>query len=234
MTLSRSATPVASDRAEQEPLSAPRALRSRPPGWRNPRLLLGVVLVALPVVLGARLMAAADDSVAVWVSARDLPAGATLGPGDLERRQVRFPEAGTADRYLAASDRLPTGVHLGRAVGAGELLPRAALDPAQGPAPVEVPISVASNDLPATVEEGSVVDVWVAPDASAVSGAGGKGRAVPVLTDVTVVAVPRVVDSLAPTSTRQVIVGVPAGRSGDIARALGRIADGRVVIARKG
>ncbi len=53
-----------------------------------PRLLL----VAASVVVGARLMAAADDTVGVWVLSRDLPAGATVEEGDLTRRQVRFPD----------------------------------------------------------------------------------------------------------------------------------------------
>jgi hypothetical protein len=57
---------------------------------------------------------------------------------------------------------------------------------------------------------------------------------VPLLTDVVVVAVPRTSDGLAPQTTRQVIVGVPAERSDDLGAALGGISDGRVVIARKG
>ncbi len=97
---------------------------------------------------------------------------------------------------------------------------------------VEVPISVAVDDLPATVRQGSVVDVWVAPKVGAVSGQ--RPTAVPVLTDVVVVAVPRGSNSLAPESTRQVIVGVPAERADELGKALGGISDGRVVIARKG
>ena len=57
---------------------------------------------------------------------------------------------------------------------------------------------------------------------------------VPVLTDVVVVAVPRTSDSLAPQTTRQVIVGVPADRADGLGAALGGMSDGRVVIARKG
>lgn len=226
MTLPSTRTPT---RAEAD---VPRATRSRRPGWRNPRLLLGIVMVAGSVVLGARLLAAADDTVGVWAVARDLPAGATLGQGDLERRQIRFPDSGTADGYLAATDDLPDGATLNRPVSAGELLPRSALAEEAGADLVEVPISVASDDLPATVRQGSVVDVWVAPKVAAVGGA--KVKAVPVLTDVVVVAVPRTSDTLAPQTTRQVIVGVPAVRSDDLGAALGGISDGRVVIARKG
>jgi hypothetical protein len=218
--------------AHRTETGAPRATRSRRPGWRNPRLVLGLLLVASSVVVGARLMAAADDTVGVWVVSRDLPTGATLGNGDVERRQLRFPDEATADRYLAASDELPEAATLNRPVSAGELLPRTAIAAEAERDLVEVPISVASDDLPATVRQGSVVDIWVAPKVSAV--AGQKVKAVPVLTDVVVVAVPRVSDSLAPQSTRQVIVGVPADRSGDLGAALGGMSDGRVVVARKG
>ena len=89
-----------------------------------------------------------------------------------------------------------------------------------------------SDDLPATVTQGSVVDVWVAPKVSAVGQT--KVKAVPVLTDVVVVAVPRTNEGLAPQTTRQVIVGVPLARADDLGEALGGLSDGRVVIARKG
>ena len=212
--------------------AAPRATRSRRPGWRNPRLLLGVVLVAGSVVLGARVLAAADDTVGVWAVSRSLPAGAAVEDGDLERRQVRFPDEETADAYLAANDDLPAGATLQRSVAAGELLPRSAFAQGAGPKLVEVPVSVVSDDLPATVRQGSVVDVWVAPKVSAVGR--DKVKAVPVLRDVVVVAVPRTTDGFAPQATRQVIVGVPASRAEDLGAALGGMSDGRVVIARKG
>lgn len=113
--------------------TAPPATRSRAPGWRNPRLLLGLVLVAVSVVLGARLLASADDTVPVWAVSRDLPAGATVSTGDLERRQVRFPDEATADAYLSADQRLPDETTLERAVSDGELLPRSALATGSGP-----------------------------------------------------------------------------------------------------
>jgi hypothetical protein len=219
---------AASERVE----GAPAATRSRPPGWRNPRLLLGLVLVAVSVVLGARLMATADDTVPVWALSRDLPAGATVSAADLETRNVRFPDGATADAYLSAGDPVPSGARLARAVSAGELLPRVALAHGSGPALVEVPLSVASDDLPATVRQGSHVDVWVTPKVSAVQGA--RPTATKVLDDVVVVAVPGVTDRLAPQTTRQVILGVPEAAAGQIGPALGATSDGHVVIARHG
>ena len=158
--------------------------------------------------------------------------GATVGDSDLVRRQVRFPDTGTADSYLDAGTQVPSGATLNRPVTAGELLPRSAIAEQKTADLVEVPSSVASDDLPATVRQGSTVDVWVSPNVAA-TGA-GTVRAVKVLTDVVVVAVPGAADTLAPQATRQVIVGVPADRSDDLGPALGGISDGRVVIARKG
>jgi hypothetical protein len=223
-------TLISAARARVRAEGTPPATRSRPPGWRNPRLLLGLVLVAASVVLGARLMASADDTVPVWALAHDLPAGSSVSADDLERRQVRFPDERTADAYLSADEQLPTGMRLGRDVDAGDLLPRSALAGDEQPDVVEVPVSVASDDLPATVRQGSKVDVWVTPKVSAV--AGGRPTAAKVLDDVVVVAVPRPADRLAPETTRQVIVGVPESRSASIGPALGGMSDGRVVIAR--
>lgn len=216
----------------QPETGSPRAVRSRPSGWRSPRLVLGIVLVAGSVVLGARLLAAADDTVGVWAVTRDLPAGATLDAADLERRQIRFPDERTAAGYLSATDPVTEGSTLNRPVSDGELLPREAFAETAARDLVEVPVSVVADDLPATVRQGSVIDVWVAPKVAAVGEA--RPRAVSVLTDVVVVAVPRSSESLAPQSTRQVIVGVPAARAEVLGEALGSMSDGRVVIARKG
>ena len=232
-------TPMARARSEQGPGGAPgvpvppTALRSRRPGWRNPRLLLGLLLVAGSVVAGARVVGAADDTVPVWAVARDLPAGATVAGGDLEQRRVRFPDTAAARGYLSGAEAVPEGTVLNRPVAAGDLLPRAAVAAEQASDLVEVPLSVVSDDLPATVRQGSVVDVWVTPQVGTVDDA-TRVRAERVLSDVTVVAVPGASDSIAPQTTRQVIVGVPADRVADLPAALGGLADGRVVVARKG
>ena len=217
--------------------AVPPVHRSRRPGWRNPRLLLGLLLVAASVLGGARVLAGADDTVAVWTSTRDLPDGATLAESDLGRERVRFPDQEAADGYLSADAPAPVGAVLDRRVGAGELLPRAAVAPRERSELVELPLGVASDDLPATVRQGSVVDVWVAPATAGGGDAAAQGSAPEarrVLEDVTVVAVPGTTDSLAPATTRQVILGVPAERSEDVATALGAVADGRVVVTRKG
>ena len=211
------------------PGSSPPAARAQTPGWRDPRLAAGVVIVAVCVLLGARVLGAADDTVAVWSLRHDVSAGATLDTADLAPVRVRL--TGTAaDRYLPATAGLAPGVTAAHDLSVGELLPRSAILSDPGPALVEVPLSVAPDDLPASVRRGAVVDVWVTPK---VAGAGEEARARLALDDVVVVAVPARGDSLAPQTTQQVIVGVEESQSGRLGDALGQLADGRVVLTRQ-
>ena len=205
----------------------PPAARARTAGWRDPRLVVGVVLVAICVLIGARLFAAADDTVTVWSLRHDVPAGARLTTSDLSATHVHF-TGSTADRYvLATTDLEGVAAH---DLLAGELLSRSAIDAGGRPALVEVPLSVAPDDLPASVARGAIVDVWVSPKAT---GSAERVRARLALEHVVVVAVPEAGGSLAPQTTQQVIVGVDEADAALLADALGQLADGRVVITRR-
>ena len=150
------------------------------------------MLLCGSVLLGARVLSAADDTVAVWGAQTSLARGQVLTSADLVPVRVRFAEAESADRYVAAADALPDGASLTRGLGAGELLPRAALAVSSEGVLVEVPLSVEAAGIPSSVAVGSRVDVWVTPSPGGSSGGspGGGGRpvAVRVLTDVPVVA----------------------------------------------
>jgi len=100
--------------------AVPSAVRARPPGWRDPRLWVGLLIVALSVVGGSRLLAAADDTVAVWAVAADSGPGATLTSADLVVRRVRFADGGDLAAYYAADATLPSDLRLVRGVGAGD------------------------------------------------------------------------------------------------------------------
>lgn len=140
---------------------APPASRLARARWRDPRLLVGVVLVLLPVAIGARVVAEADERVQVWSVTRDLGAGATLAADDLAVRAVRLDA--TAERYLAASEDL-TGFVLTRAVGRDELLPLAAVARVGSPDRRRVVVEV--DRVAATgLAKGRVVDLYVVRDA---------------------------------------------------------------------
>src|SRR6476659_1229278 len=61
-----------------EPPAGPSPRRVRPPRWLDLRLVLGVLLVLGAVLLGARIVTAADATVPVWAAAGDLAAGTAL------------------------------------------------------------------------------------------------------------------------------------------------------------
>jgi hypothetical protein len=136
--------------------ASPPAARRRVPTWFAPRLVLGVLLVLVSVLVGARLFVLADRTVRVWAAARGLGAGTVLNRSDLVAVPVRLPQS--AGRYLAVAGPTPVGRPLARDVGAGELLPRGAL--AGQVCGSEVSIPVSSRHLPSTVARGARVDVF--------------------------------------------------------------------------
>jgi hypothetical protein len=188
-----------------------------------------VVIVAVCVLLGSRVLAGADDTVAVFSLRNDLPQGAALHRSDLSVTHVHLGDG--TDRYVETSTPPAAGSILTHDVVAGELLPRSAIASSAAPELIEVPLSVAPDDVPASVRRGATVDVWVTPKVAA--GADDRVRARLALEDVVVIAVPDGGSSLAPTTTQQVIVGLEQRRAGDLADALGQMADGRVVIVRR-
>lgn len=134
--------------------TAARAGRAR---WLDLRLMVGLVLVLGSVALGARAVAAADDTYRVWALTRDLGASSTLQDGDLVARSVRL--EGSAGRYVAADGAKPTGWVLTRAVGGGELLPRAAVVRAGSADLRDVSLRVDRLTVQG-LRRGSVVDVY--------------------------------------------------------------------------
>ncbi|HET7475585.1 MAG TPA: hypothetical protein VFJ97_06115 [Dermatophilaceae bacterium] len=139
-------------------ISAPRAARLQRPSWRDSRLVVGLVIVLLSVGIGAKVVAAADDTQPMYAAARILVAGQPVTQEDLRRVDVRI--AGDTAGYLAADHDIAAGTFALREVLAGELVPTAALGTrAQvGVKPVTVP---AERAAVARLIVGSVVDVWV-------------------------------------------------------------------------
>lgn len=144
-------------------MEVPAARRASAPGWRDPRLWVGLAIVAASVFAGALVLGASDDTVPVWTAAGPLGAGQVLSPHDLAVRRVRFADAHDAAVYLRADQRFPAGLRLSRAVGAGELVPRAALTGSAGPDLREVPVSVPPGQVPSGVSVGDRVDVYLRP-----------------------------------------------------------------------
>src|SRR5262245_23254229 len=91
------------------PPESPTAQRFTLRRWGDPRLWVGLVVVASSVLVGQRVLAGADDTVGVWALNRDVGAGAPLTGDALVVRQVRFPDAETLHSYLPAGQPVPSG-----------------------------------------------------------------------------------------------------------------------------
>lgn len=139
-------------------LVTPRANRLQKPSWKDTRLIVGVLLVLLAIVLGARTFAAAGQTTPVYVAAHALVPGQQVSSDDVRSVQVRL--AGAHSAYLSASSALRPGTYVLRQVGGGELIPRSALGASSQlqVRTVSVPVDSAGSSL---LRTGSVVDVWV-------------------------------------------------------------------------
>ncbi|MCX6400947.1 MAG: hypothetical protein NTX33_13595 [Propionibacteriales bacterium] len=203
------------------PLNATRVAR---PGWRDPRLWIGIALVTGSVVAGGRLFAAADDTVQVWALTQDRGSGSPVVEDDLTVQRVRFIDGAALGRYFPASEPVPADLVLTRAVGAGELLARTSVGAADQKEVLRVPLEVDPNRVPPDVETGSVVDVWVTDGAGLAKGATGQTATLgPALSEVTVVAAPEYDDTFAVTGARQLVVAVEDPAAADFERLLGSL-----------
>ena len=200
------------------PPTGPTPRRVRVPGWLDLRLVLGLLLVLGSVLVGARLISAADATVRVWAAAGDLAAGTVLTAEDLVPVDVRLDTA--AGAYLSSRTR-PEGRTLSRAVRAGELVPRSAFDE---PVPsVQLALPVQAGYVPPGLERGRLIDVYAVADPVVGAGAAAGSAVTPVVAQAPVLAVtgrPEGVLST-PTTTVQVVVSVPAGAAPDVLAAIG-------------
>ena len=189
----------------------PAARRAAAPGWRDPRLWVGVAIVAASVLVGALVLGSSDDTVPVWAAGDAMGAGHVLTSDDLTVRRVHFADDSAASLYLPADQQLPPDQRLLRAVGAGELMPSAAVGPAGGVSIRAVPVSVAPDQVPGGVDVGDTVDVYLRPGSR--SGCAGSlvcsGR--PVVAGVSVLDAPPTDEAFGSDGSRMLVLGMDDG-----------------------
>ncbi|WP_146361426.1 hypothetical protein [Arthrobacter yangruifuii] len=137
----------------------PSAARLRKPSWRDPRLLLGILLVLGSVAGVVTLVDSADRTTEVYAVSRDVPPGTPLRAGDLLAVPVRLGSA--EELYLPVASGIPENSVAGAALRKGELVARSSLvEPDQLD---RKPVGLRIEDpLPASTEAGSRVDIWAA------------------------------------------------------------------------
>jgi len=179
--------------------SSPQAARLVRPRWLDPLLVTGLLLVLGSVVVGTRVIAAADD----------MAPGQPLTAAMVETRQVRL--EGTLDLYHTGE--VGDGYVVVRPVSAGELLPRSSVTAATDTDAVRyVTVAVPVAEVPAGLGPGAVVDVWRAPPEQGDVRTAGR-----LLAGVSVTAVDSGGDGLAGTgSLARVTLAAAADTGGDL------------------
>lgn len=137
--------------------------RLKRPSWKDPRLLIGVLLVLASVVGVISLVGSADRTTEVYAAKDPIAVGEKLTPDNVIRAKVRLGE--TEEHYVTVESGLPEGMVAVQRIGKNQLVPRESLGTvdALDRKPVAVTIE---ESLPPQVVAGTRVDVWVAlPDA---------------------------------------------------------------------
>ncbi len=213
---------------------APAARRASAPGWRDPRLWLGLAIVAASVLAGALVLGSSDETVPVWAAADPLGSGHVLTADDLAVRRVRFDDSGAASLYFRADQQLPADLRLSRDVGAGELLPRAAVASAGARDQREVPVSVRPDQVPRSVGVGDTVDVYLRPSTRA----GCQGSSVcdgrPALSGVTVLDAPPADQAFGSDGSRMLVLGMSAAEAQQFFRLLASGEDAALTVVGRG
>lgn len=189
---------------------------------------VGIALVAVSVLAGARIIGAADDTVQVWSTSTDMAAGQPLLGEDLVAAKVHFSDVEESDRYLLVDEALPAEATLGRAVGEGELVPRTALDQAGSSGVSTLPLVLPSLAIPPGLTPGTRVNVWSVNEAK-----NGYASSI-ILADVEVVAVPAGADGFGAGVERQLLLGIEADQQKTVAAALEAAADGTLTVQKRG
>lgn len=233
--------------------ASPAARRLVAPRWLDTRLVLGVLLVLLSVLVGARVLATADRSQLVWATSRALAPGSVLSQTDLVAVRVRLFDS--AGRYLDASAPAPVGYVAARGLGSGELLPDDALRRPELDVDFRlVTVLVELGHVPPDLVDGQQVDVWVtparepgaaaprAPGAPGKAAASGRAAAEPPTAGALELAGSQIVLSALTVTTGPPEAGVPTGgaavpvvlqvRPADVARLLSATSLGRIDLVR--
>jgi hypothetical protein len=206
-------------------IASPAVSRIQRPGWRDPRLGLGILLVASSVALGAWTLERAEDGVALYAARGVLTPGEQVTTADLAVVEARVP--GVAGVYLSADQPLPRDAVVIRVVGPDELVPADAIG---RPDEIDMrPVTITPGSLSASVVEGAVVDLWLTSSAERTVGSSAEPAEPVLLAEALRVADVRVDESLFAAAGRtSVEVLVPEARLPVVLKGLGR--DGELVL----
>lgn len=155
----------------QGPASPPELIESgerlRRPSWRDPRLIIGVLIVMVSVAGVVALVSSQDRTAPVYAADRTLAVGESLDVESLRVVDVRIEDL--SEHYLDAEEELPGGMQLVSVVEEGELVPARAIAEADPQGRQAVTLEI-DHTLARGVEPGRHVDVWASSGPSLAEG----------------------------------------------------------------
>lgn len=146
-------------------------MRLRRPRWKDPRLIVGIILVVASVLMGALLVSRLAATVPVLVARSPLVPGDVIDADELATVQMRLGEQ--EDLYIGTVEAIPEGAVATSAIQAGELLPLSAVGQASDVTlrPIVIPVDTTVAE---SVAPGAQVELWHTGPAAE---DGGTGRA---------------------------------------------------------
>lgn len=146
-------------------MDVPHARRIARPAWINARTVLGLLLFSTSVVMGQRVLAAAEEGQLVWSAVTDLPQGAVISEEDLIPIEVDL-SGTTLAGYATVAEEL-SGRALTRPVAAGELIALGSLgDSATAGVARAITIPLSSEHaVGGDLRPGDLVDIYATFDA---------------------------------------------------------------------
>jgi hypothetical protein len=141
-------------------MTAIESARPRPRAfWGDARFLLGILLIAASVAGVWFVVSASRQTVPVFAATRTIVPGEAVAGDDLRIVDVSL---GQLEGAYLAPDALEAGLVATRTVAEGELVPQSAVGASAAAATTTVVLHSAV-EVPASVDAGSVVEVWEAP-----------------------------------------------------------------------
>ena len=131
--------------------------RLRRPGWREPRLLVGLGLVVVAIAATTATVTYGDATESFAVADRDLEVGQTVTAEDLRTVDLRLESTG--EQYVAGAQQLHEGSVVLQRVPEGQLIPTESLGRQEDidRRPIGIPLA---TPLPSGTEPGDHVDIW--------------------------------------------------------------------------
>lgn len=140
--------------------SAPSVIAERmhKPGWKDPKLLMGLLLIVISLVAVVGVINATNKTQTYYVANRDISVGDSVEPSDLKVVEVRLGEADGL--YLAASEELNQSIHAKQHIQKGELISANALQEPDEQGRRQVAI-VLDSTVASSFSAGDYADIWV-------------------------------------------------------------------------